>query len=125
MGGAHRLRVLLTSSDSCAVTQPLARYGAGYAAGQHRRESDALSRIPAGAPDQPLQQDLIDQVCRIVSSQPAWTRRRSMRTLCPETPEWDSLAQLMILDALEKVVRGQAAAPRLLTPRRMSASWTT
>jgi cytochrome P450/acyl carrier protein len=76
---------------------------AGYAAGNLGWNLLPLIRAQAGAIDMPPQQDLLDPVCSIVAASLGLDRAEiDVATCAKNTPEWDSLAHLMILDALEK-----------------------
>ncbi|MDR3537692.1 MAG: cytochrome P450 [Acetobacteraceae bacterium] len=74
---------------------------AGYAAGNLGWNLLPLIRTEAGAPRMP--QDVFDPVCQIVADSLGLERADIDAATCAKnTPEWDSLAHLMILDALEK-----------------------
>jgi cytochrome P450/acyl carrier protein len=75
---------------------------AGYAAGNLGWNLLPVIRTEAGATPMPSQ-DIIEPVCTIVATSLGLERGDIDRATCSaNTPEWDSLAHLMILDALEK-----------------------
>lgn len=74
---------------------------AGYAAGN--LGWNLLPLIRTEATRMPPQQDMLDPVCQIVATSLGLERADIDAATCAKnTPEWDSLAHLMILDALEK-----------------------
>lgn len=96
--------VLLARSDRLRL-DPAARAipVAGYAAGNLGWNILPLLRHEKRATPMPPQQDLLDPVCAVVATSLNLERADIDAATCARnTPEWDSLAHLMILDALEK-----------------------
>ncbi len=76
---------------------------AGYAAGNLGWNLLPLIRTDAGAVPMPPQQDFLESVRGIVAASLGLERTDIDAATCAaNTPEWDSLAHMMILDALEK-----------------------
>lgn len=76
---------------------------AGYAAGNLGWNLLPLIRTEEGTEPMPPNQSLLDPVCRIVADSLGLERGDIDAATCSRnTPEWDSLAHLMILAALEK-----------------------
>ena len=76
---------------------------AGYAAGNLGWNLLPLIRKEAGAEHMPPPHDALETVCTIVAASLGVERTEIDAATCAaNTPEWDSLAHLMILDALEK-----------------------
>jgi acyl carrier protein len=96
--------VLLDRSDSLRF-DPAARPIpiAGYAAGNLGWNLLPLIRTKAGAKPMPPPQDVFEPVRTIVAASLGLEPGQIDAATCSaNTPEWDSLAHLMILDALEK-----------------------
>ncbi|MGH7115755.1 MAG: cytochrome P450, partial [Stellaceae bacterium] len=106
-------QVLLEESDSIAF-DPAQRAIpiAGYAAGGLGWRILPLIRTPAGDRAMPSPDDVLEPVREIVADSLGLDRAEIDGTTCARnTPEWDSLAHLMILDAIEKAFR--VKLPRL------------
>ena len=96
--------VLLERNDSLRF-DPAARPIpiAGYAAGNLGWNLLPLIRTKAGAKPMPPPQDVFEPVRAIVAASLGLEPGQIETATCSaNTPEWDSLAHLMILDALEK-----------------------
>lgn len=96
--------VLLARSDSLRL-DPAARAipVAGYAAGNLGWNILPLLRSEKRVTPMPPQQDFLEPVCAVVATSLNLERADIDAATCAKnTPEWDSLAHLMILDALEK-----------------------
>lgn len=106
--------VLLEESDGIAF-DPAHRAVpiAGYAAGGLGWRMLPLIRTPAaGGPAMPSSDDVFEPVRDIVADSLGLDPAEIDRATCAKnTPEWDSLAHLMILDAIEKAFR--VKLPRL------------
>jgi acyl carrier protein len=100
-------QVLLDESESIALDpDQRALPIAGYAAGVLGWNLLPLIRIPAGARAMPNSDAVFEKVCEIVAESLAVERREiDAETCAKNTPEWDSLAHLVILDAVERAFR--------------------
>ncbi|HEY3909052.1 MAG TPA: cytochrome P450 [Stellaceae bacterium] len=116
--GRIAFQVLLQESESIAL-DPAHRAVpiAGYAAGGLGWRILPLIRTPAaGGRAMPSPDDVFEPVCGIVADSLGLDRGDIDAATCAKnTPEWDSLAHLMILDAIEKAFR--VKLPRLAAYR--------
>jgi cytochrome P450/acyl carrier protein len=102
--GRIAFQILLETSESIAFDPdhraiPIA----GYAAGGLGWRLLPLIRVAAGDPVMPPTDDLFEPVSEIVAQCLGLDRSQIDAESCTKnTPEWDSLAHLIILDAIEK-----------------------
>jgi acyl carrier protein len=100
-------QVLLDESESIALDpNQRALPIAGYAAGVLGWNLLPLIRISAGPRAMPQPDTVFESVCEIVAESLAVERREIDAGTCAKNrPEWDSLAHLVILDAVERAFR--------------------